>query len=269
MVSVQESAERTPPLMSFSTLVTALDALKTKGVPKKIDRSVFKTMAFTVQAQIVTTLKYFDLIDSDGQVAPALRKLVMEPDDRPAAIKALLESRYPKLVELGASGATEQQLVEAVREMGLKGEDPIRKAIAFYRKAAEFSDVPISSYWQSKPGPRTSANGGARRPRKPRGTKIREEKRVETEIKKPLGSADVPIHPMLAGAIQYMWEKGDSWAVVEREMWCRNFVNSVEMIYPGGAKPRLASSESKRTTSGRKSATEDAPTVEPDDLPIE
>jgi hypothetical protein len=164
-------------------------------------------------------------------------------------------------VELGAAGATEQQLIEAVRDMGLKGEDPIRKAIAFYRKAADFAELPISKYWETKQGRPKGTSPATKRTKKPKPAKVREDVPAVLPPSPPIqGSMNVPIHPMLAGAIQWLWERGNDWPIAEREMWCRNFVTAVEMVYPGGVKHRQADA-GKRGRNGKKSAAEVAATV--------
>jgi hypothetical protein len=256
---VQETKERSAPFFSFSTFRTGLDVLG-QGLPEKIDKTVFRSMDFNKRHQMVGALKFFELIDEEGITQDSLRALVAAKDQREKHIRGLMEAKYQRVIELASKQASEADLLKAMREMGLNGEDPIRKGIAFYRQAAEFTGLPVSPHWPGgKPGRKpSSAGSAARRPRKKQGAKPKDDAVVTTPEKSGTG-VNAPIHPMLHGAIQYMWERGDGWSVAEREMWCQNFTNMVGMVYPGGVKPRA--SEPKRGRNGNKAAAEIGETV--------
>lgn len=257
---VQETKDRSAPFFSFSTFRTGLQVLG-QGLPEKIDKTVFRSMDFNKQHQMVGALKFFGLIDEDGMTQDSLRTLVAAPDDqRQKHIKPLLEAKYPRVIELATKQASEADLLKAMRDLGLTGDDPIRKGIAFYRQAAEFAGLPVSPHWPGgKPGRKPSGGGATRKPRKKQGAKPKDEAPDTTPENKTNTGVNVPIHPMLQGAIQWLWEKGEGWSVAEREMWSQNFTNSVAMVYPGGVKHRAA--EPKRGSNGKKAAAEIAATV--------
>lgn len=156
------------PYTSFRTLLNLFDRIHTaKAVPPQIDRS-FLGGSEGQKTQVLAALRFFGLIDENGNVGPLMSRLALKPDDRPTVIRSLLEKHYPDATALAAKNGTTTQLEETF--VGVGG-DTRRKAIAFYIHAAKFSSHPLSKFFKTPTGfykPRKtrspsggSGNGGA------------------------------------------------------------------------------------------------------------
>jgi hypothetical protein len=262
-----DTKERSAPWFSFSTFRTGLEVL-TQGLPEeKIDKTLFRSMDFNKRIQMVAALKFFGLIDSEGRTQDSLRALVAEPDKRKEHIRALVEERYPRIIELAKKQATEAQLIDAMRELGLKGDDPIRKGITFYRQAAEFSDLPLSSNWPGgKPG-RKPGSGSATRPTR----KKKVGKREEPIILPPTPLRDQnndysDLRDSTSGLIRALIKRGPTWNEDQAKDWVQSFLRAVRFDYPAQPTGKKAD---RKNTNGKKPVAEVAATVHPDDLPFE
>jgi len=135
-----------PPYVSYKTFRNFLDDLR-EGIPGRIDRSVVSSLSGTVQGHLLAALRYFSLIDDDGQVHESLARLVnSEGAERKNLIEALLRSGYPPLFNADGfdlSNATHLQFTEKFKTFGASG-DTNRKCAAFFLAAAQDAGIPIS-----------------------------------------------------------------------------------------------------------------------------
>lgn len=140
----------------WSTFKSALDKFA-QGVPNQIDRSVFIGMAWSVQSQVLSGLKFLGLIDAKGKPTPALHKLAtLDEGARKEALKVILTSRYEDLVALDLTKATPAQLEKQMSDSYRVGGATRAKAVRFFLSAADYAGVPLSSYLK----PKGVANGG-------------------------------------------------------------------------------------------------------------
>ncbi len=70
------ASERTPPYISFATLLTFLKALRTDGVPPQIDKSVLRKLSGALQGQLKVALRSLGLMDGKDKPTPKLKELV-------------------------------------------------------------------------------------------------------------------------------------------------------------------------------------------------
>jgi hypothetical protein len=104
-------------------------------------------------------------MDDDGLLTEDFKRMVKaDEDESRQLIGELLRRKYPDVVQLGTTNATQLQLEEAFDATGVEGETR-RKAIAFYLKAAAHAGIATSKQWTV---PRVTA-GRARRKKPPAG----------------------------------------------------------------------------------------------------
>jgi len=129
--------------------------------PTRIDKSYLDNQSGATQTAILSGLRSIGLIDEDGRLTEAFKKLVVADDaQRKQAVAELLGSQYGSIVELGTTNATQLQLEEAFKTLfDVQGETR-RKSVAFYLKAAQYAGVPVSRQWKT---PRTTAPRSGRR----------------------------------------------------------------------------------------------------------
>lgn len=144
-----------PPYLSYASFINFLNTLRSEGIPDRIDRSILRSMSGTLQAQLLSSLRYFKLIDDNNYVMPELEELVnSEGTERQDVLERLLKRAYPNILGDNTNGfrlssATTHQFDEKFREYGISG-DTVRKCQTFFLNAAKEAGIVVSSY--IKPG---------------------------------------------------------------------------------------------------------------------
>lgn len=158
-----EGTGRTPPYISFATLLTFLKALKTDGVPPQIDRSVLNKLSGGVQGQMKLALRSLGLMDGD-KPTDNLNKLVQayETPEFEAQLLERLKATYPYVFQLDLLTATPQMLADSFKVTGAK-EDVLRKCRTFFLHAAKRAGVPMGNRILTGSVPRTPNGGGAKK----------------------------------------------------------------------------------------------------------
>ncbi len=158
-----EVSARTPPYISFATLLTFFKALKTDGVPPQIDRSVLSKLSGGIQGQMKMALRSLGLMDGD-KPTEVLKKLV-NAFETPAFEPLLLErlkATYPYVFQLDLLTATPQMLADAFKVTGAK-EDVSRKCRTFFLHAAKRAGVPMGNRILTGSVPRVPNSGSGKR----------------------------------------------------------------------------------------------------------
>ncbi len=203
-----------PPYIAFRTLLHLIDRMADNGIPPRIDRS-FLTGSEGAKTQVLAALKAFGLIDKDGNVQLSLTELVKRPDSRKAAFKALLEEHYPEPVRLGSINATQGQLQDAFKAFGISG-DTMRKAVAFYLKAAEFAEVPVSPNFKT-PSIQKADGTVSRRTKATKRTAPKTAVKQTAEQNQGGGGVTLPtLHPALAGVLGDLPPIGQGWTAEQK-----------------------------------------------------
>lgn len=106
-----------------------------------------KTMSGSMQTQMMSALKYLQLVDDTGSVKDTLTRLVnSEGAERTNILRELLTSSYPFLFGgFDLSKATSNQFRQKFTEAGASG-DSVRKCIGFFLSAAKEAGVEVSPY---------------------------------------------------------------------------------------------------------------------------
>jgi hypothetical protein len=156
-----------PPYIPFKSFSNWVEKLEPKNLPPQIDKSFLSTMAGGQQLPFLATLKWFGLIDDDGNVMPKLKEIVAaKGDERRGLLTPLIESRYAWVKPLNEANATLAQLEEAFKQKGPTG-STLRKSIVFYLQAAEYGGITTSPNFKvrgylSKAGRSTPRQPGPR-----------------------------------------------------------------------------------------------------------
>ncbi|MGB7353823.1 MAG: hypothetical protein WBD06_08975, partial [Acidobacteriaceae bacterium] len=132
-----------PAYLPFRTFLSALDALE-HGLPRKLDRTVWRSQSGIVQGQIMMAFRFLGLINDADEPSPGLQRLVA-PDNkegRPKLIAALLQHAYRPVLDHDLTKMTPKMLDEEFAQYGVQG-DTRRKAVAFFLRAAKFAELPM------------------------------------------------------------------------------------------------------------------------------
>jgi Family of unknown function (DUF5343) len=127
--------------LPFRTFVSSIEALE-HGIPKKIDRTIWRNQSGVVQSQILSAFRFFDLVDDEDRPTQALHSLVENKEQRKAVMGELVHNAYAKVIEMDLTKTTPKMLEDAFDSYGVVG-DTKRKAVTFFLKAAKFADIPM------------------------------------------------------------------------------------------------------------------------------
>ncbi len=224
-------AEKTPtvPYISFRTLLNLFEKLEPEP-PPRIDKSVLSYLSGGYAIQVLAALRFLGLIDADGVPSPALQELVTIPLSRKENIRKLWLRTYPTIFARKPERATAGQLEEAFKgDFGLEGETR-EKALAFFVHGAKFAEIPLSTLIENRVKRSTSTA------RKPKRTPALSPNPVTVGggDSLPSSHASAPVHPMLAGSIQWLYENAGTpnWTEQRAKLWSDNFITSVKLVYP-------------------------------------
>jgi hypothetical protein len=164
MADIENSAVATPVYVPWATFISALDNLRTHGIPAsgRIDKSLWDTQSGAIQGQLLIAFRFLGLIDDKNKVLPTLPTLVeAEGPARKPLLKAIVEEKYKSVISLGLASISQGQLDDAFKLMNVSGSTRER-AVRFFIKACQELGIPISSRVAQK----TRAAGS--QPRRPR-----------------------------------------------------------------------------------------------------
>ncbi len=161
------TVEFKPPWFAFKTLLGFLHDLGAKPLPPQIDRSMMGTKSGTEQNNLLGALKGFGFIDNDQNVEPLLAQFVDgDEDERKAALRQLVQTRYPKQLKVSEQNGTEAMLQQSFTDAFGVGGETRRKAVTFFLQAAKYAGIPLSpNFPATRMGSGKSAPG-ARKPAK-------------------------------------------------------------------------------------------------------
>jgi hypothetical protein len=157
----EEPRKYAPPYLPFSSFAGLLDAWRAVH-PSRVDRSVLGKYSGSTQTWLISTLRYFSLIDLEGVPTAEFVTLLGADDDQRKRLLADLARRgYPALFERGfdLSKATQSQVRDKFSEMGSQGETQA-KAISFFTGLAKAAEIPLSPFVTTRQ--RRAGNGKRR-----------------------------------------------------------------------------------------------------------
>lgn len=157
-----EKERAAPVYVAWATLNNALTTLS-QGIPNQIDRTVFPGLAWSVQSQLMSGLKFLGLIDDDGKPLRALQAVaVADEDKRRAAMATLLRERYADLFALDLTKTTPAEL-DKVMGATYKVQGSTReRCVRFFLAAAGYAGVPLSPLVKPKGAGNNNASSAGR-----------------------------------------------------------------------------------------------------------
>lgn len=147
-----EEQKRTAAMLPWETFINALNQLN-KGMPSRIDRTVFPGMAWNAQTQLFAALKFFGLLKGDDEPTPALHDLVTGTDEeRAAKLKKTIEGAYAEIIAIDLTKATRGHFEEELSRLYNVTGDSRVKAVRFFLNAAKQVGIPLSAFIMPKDG---------------------------------------------------------------------------------------------------------------------
>ena len=147
--------------LPFKTFLSSVEALE-HGLPKKLDRAIWRGQSGIVQGQIMMAFRFLGLIDDEDQPTPFLSDLVERKNERAQCVGIMLKSAYRKVFDLDLTKTSPKMLEEAMSNYGVGG-DTRRKAVAFFLRAARYAEIPMHLLLTAQI---RNSNGAPRRRRK-------------------------------------------------------------------------------------------------------
>ena len=163
-----DESKRSAAYLPWATFKNALDQLE-KGMPSRIDRSVFPGIAWNVQTQLFAGMKFLGLLKDDDEPTPLLHDLAQgSEEERKAKLKKVIEACYAELIAIDLTKASRAHFEEKFGEFYSVSGDTRVKAVRFFVSAAQYVGIPLSVFIAPKPG---SPAKGRRAVGRPRGTR--------------------------------------------------------------------------------------------------
>lgn len=145
-----EKSEKAAVYVAWSTFKNALDSLA-QGIPNRVDRSAFPGMAWGVQSQLLTGMKFLGLITEDHIPNPLLHGVaVLDETARKDKLRLILKERYTDLFALDLTKVTPAQLTEQMGTSYNVAGATRDKAVRFFLSAVEYVGVPVSRLFKPK-----------------------------------------------------------------------------------------------------------------------
>lgn len=177
-----DDVKRAAVYVSWATFKNAMDQLA-KGLPSRIDRSVFPGIAWNIQSQLFAGMKFLGLIKGEDEPTPTLDDLVKgTEEERKAKLKKVLQDRYADLIAMDLTKATRAHFEEKIGELYNVTGDTKEKAGRFFVNAAAYVGIPLSSFI----APNADGNGG----RRPRSGASRPRAAAKRTVATPAAAAD-------------------------------------------------------------------------------
>jgi len=129
------------PYLPFRTFLSSIEALE-HGVPKKIDRTIWRSQSGMVQSQIVMALRFFDLVDDEDRPTDLLHELVAKKENRGEQFVRLLNFSYTALLDHDLTKMTPKMVEDEMERYNVTGETK-RKAVTFFLRMAKFAGMPM------------------------------------------------------------------------------------------------------------------------------
>ena len=156
-----------PPYVSFKTMTNLFARLEEGPIPPRIDKGYLVKLSGASQSSLLSALRWFKLIDSEGTVSDELKRMATDAAFRKQHMLALVEQYYPDQQTLATLNGTDQQLVESFSDVKYSA-STLRRAIVFYLATVDYSGATKSPLFKAPKQAQSSS--GPKAPRPPGGT---------------------------------------------------------------------------------------------------
>jgi hypothetical protein len=178
----EANIQRVPPYTSFSSFKTLIEDLRTNGLPTHIDRDVMKRFSGSVTSQLMTALRFLQLVNDENEPTDSLEILVeaREPEEWKGQLRRVIEDAYSPIMPLDLSRITASTLTKEFKDRYKSKDDVTEKCVRFFVHAAKEAGVELS--------PRVT---NATRTRAPRKTSTTQKRKDASEQPSEQGKKDV------------------------------------------------------------------------------
>jgi hypothetical protein len=156
---LDQSAKRpAPPYVAYPTFKTMIAGFGEHVIPNRIDRSVLGNFSGIVGSQLLTALRFLDLIDDERHPRPSLEALVADAntDAWPVALSKILRQAYEPIFDLDLKSASPSQFTERFRQAYPVEGTTLRKCLTFFLAAVADSQIAVSPYIMKNKKPRSA-----------------------------------------------------------------------------------------------------------------
>jgi hypothetical protein len=229
-MSAEIARKGTPPYISPTTFRHIIEQLQKKPTDR-IDRSYLDEFhSGSTSAQIMSALRYLNLLDAINKPTHHLKLLVGCPEEeKPKRLRDIATAAYGFVLNnnmIDTQTATYQQLEEVFyNNSGVDG-DVRRKCIKFFTSLAQDAGISLSPQFTKKMrmGP---SSGGSRTATRKSGSKSSR----DTQIPQPM--AKVPEHTELLDKLLNKFPDFDpGWTEEQKMKWLEGFSLFIMRIYP-------------------------------------
>jgi hypothetical protein len=166
MVNDTQDKKHPVPYIAWKTFTAFIASIHGK-VPAQVDASILRTMSGTARSQLLSALKFLDLIDADGITQDSLKKLadIYNTEQWKAGLATFLTHSYKRVVtDLDLTSATPAMLRERFRNNGGVDGSTVDSALRFYLSGLKEADVKFSDHLNIRQrAPKGSTGNGRRR----------------------------------------------------------------------------------------------------------
>ena len=153
MVKITKKHLKTMPYIPFKTFIGFIDKLHSTVVPSIIDSSMLDTMSGSMKGQLLSSLRFLNLVDINNAVNESLKNLIKayKTDGWEVALKGILFEAYHEITDkINLETGTAQQLNDSFKKLGNIDGQMLDKAIRFYLTGLESSGTKYSPFFKAK-----------------------------------------------------------------------------------------------------------------------
>ncbi|MEW5982953.1 MAG: DUF5343 domain-containing protein [Acidobacteriota bacterium] len=164
----QEAPKIIPPYLPYRSFANTISGWRDK-MPARIDRSVLGSYAGAMQTWVLSALRYFGLIDANGQPTESLKRLAQaDGPERQKVLVQLLRANYAFIftAQFDLSKATPAQLQERVKATGAQGETA-KKSLSFFLAMCKDAGLSLSPYLRTRQVRQPRAGNGRKTTKRP------------------------------------------------------------------------------------------------------
>jgi hypothetical protein len=136
-----------PPYVSYRTMKTFVQDLHEHEVPGKIDKDVTKRFSGSVAKQLMTAIRFLELVDKHDTPRPKLFELseTFGTDRWSSSLSDLLRTQYaPIFKAVDLASTTPTQVHAAFKDTYGGKDDVLKKCELFFLQAAKEAGIPLS-----------------------------------------------------------------------------------------------------------------------------
>jgi Family of unknown function (DUF5343) len=144
---VAGSGKTIPPYVSYRSFKTLVQDLHEQDVPAKIDKDVTRKFSGSVRKQLMTSLRFLELVDKNDAPQDELKELskAYGTDTWPATLRSLIGAQYAAIFgKIDLATTTPSQIHGAFRDAYGANDAVLKKCEIFFLQSAREAGFPIS-----------------------------------------------------------------------------------------------------------------------------